>query len=347
MMKKLRLLFCLVILMAFTAPATGLAYTGNAVGQEDQGFYYTVKEGDTLWSIAEQFSSTPWEWPEIWSENVYIDNPNRIYPGQVLQIYRGNSQPSMRPFTDNIIFYYPNIDGASFVRKTPVRPAGQIFKLDDRGTIAGAVGDKLKIYISPEARMQLGDLLTVYRPLVSSNYRFARAAGDKYEVQAIVEVIRFEGNVAEAKVIKAYKPVVKGDYVVFYTPRQQEIQLIPSNREVEGIIMASDGNNVIMGSGMVAFIDKGYENGVKPGQFYTLYETASYVTTEPQPPSGNLFQGLADIFNPRAVREVNTSDIVGECIVIHAEANASTVYILRSLKPIMEGTQFRAFIYNY
>lgn len=345
MMKKLRLLFCLVILTALGAPCIGFAYNGG--NQDGQGFYYTVKEGDTLWSIAEQFSNTAWEWPEIWSENAYIENPNQIYPGQVLQIRRGAIKPQMRAFTDSIIFYYPNIDGVSFIRKAPVRPAGEVFKIDGYSTMSGAEGDKLKIYISPDARLQLGDMLTVFRRLQSTDYRVTRNVGEKYEIVAIVEVVRFEGNVAEGVVKKAYNPVLTGDQVVFYTPREQEIQLVPSNREVEGVVVASDINSLIMGSGMVAFIDKGRDNGVVPGQFYTLYETSSYITTQPQPATGNVVQGLADVFNPRGTREVTTQDIVGEIIVLHAESNAATVYILRSLKPIMEGTPFKAFVYDY
>lgn len=344
MINKLHLLFYLVIFTAFGAPLAGLSFAA-ANSQDGQGFYYTVKEGDTLNSISEKFANAPWEKPALWSNNVYLDDTSTIYPGQVVQVFRAPSQNAMTPLVNDIVFYYPNIDGASFIRKTPVRPAGEIFRLNDRGTYAGAVDDKLKVYIAPEAHLQLGDLLTVYRQLSSSDYRIGRSVGDKYEVMAIVKVDRFDGTVAEVSVVKAYKPISTGDKVVFYTPRNQEIELLPSNYEVDGAIIASDQNYSMMGSGMVAFIDKGTDDGIKPGQFYTLYETASYVTSEPQPPTDNLLQGLADGFSSRGIREIKTHDVVGEFIVVHAEPNAATVYILRSLRPIGEGTRFRAFVY--
>lgn len=68
--------------------AFGLS-AGPASGEEprlqsDPPERYTVKEGDTLWSIARQFLENPWRWPEIWQQNPGIENPHLIYPGDVL-----------------------------------------------------------------------------------------------------------------------------------------------------------------------------------------------------------------------------------------------------------------------
>jgi len=42
---------------------------------------YIVKKGDTLWDIANYFFKNPKKWLKIWERNLYISNPDLIYPG--------------------------------------------------------------------------------------------------------------------------------------------------------------------------------------------------------------------------------------------------------------------------
>src|SRR4029077_17787040 len=50
---------------------------------------YVVVPGDTLWSIAQRYTDSPWRWPELWGLNKEeIRNPHLIYPGYVIVLDR-------------------------------------------------------------------------------------------------------------------------------------------------------------------------------------------------------------------------------------------------------------------
>jgi hypothetical protein len=56
---------------------------------------YTVVEGDTLWDISGKFLHHPGQWPELWSNNSQIKNPNLIYPGDTIYFAVVNGKPQL------------------------------------------------------------------------------------------------------------------------------------------------------------------------------------------------------------------------------------------------------------
>lgn len=47
---------------------------------------HTIKAGDTLWALAQQYYSNPYLWPQLWESNTWITDAHWIYPGDVLLV---------------------------------------------------------------------------------------------------------------------------------------------------------------------------------------------------------------------------------------------------------------------
>ncbi|MCF7965981.1 MAG: LysM peptidoglycan-binding domain-containing protein [Methylobacter tundripaludum] len=56
---------------------------------------YTVVKGDTLWELSGKFLKHPWQWPELWSRNSQIKNPNLIYPGDTIYFSMVDGKPQL------------------------------------------------------------------------------------------------------------------------------------------------------------------------------------------------------------------------------------------------------------
>jgi len=57
---------------------------------------YVVVKGDTLWDISSRFLRDPWRWPEVWQGNPQVENPDLIFPGDVLVLTFIDGRPVLR-----------------------------------------------------------------------------------------------------------------------------------------------------------------------------------------------------------------------------------------------------------
>lgn len=57
---------------------------------------YVVRTGDTLWEIASRFLRDPWRWPDVWDFENKIENPQFIYPGDVVVLVKTNGKPMLK-----------------------------------------------------------------------------------------------------------------------------------------------------------------------------------------------------------------------------------------------------------
>lgn len=82
---------CLLLVLGYASAAFAAVSVKSSAPET-----YVVKDGDTLWGIANLYLEKPWLWPELWRNNVYIQNPHLIYPGNVLRlIFNERGDPAL------------------------------------------------------------------------------------------------------------------------------------------------------------------------------------------------------------------------------------------------------------
>lgn len=302
--------------------------------EHEVGYYYTIQKGDTLWDLSEQFFDSPWYWPDLWHENNQIPNPHWIYPGQQLRLFRGESVkrfdvplkapgesgPKEEPF-----YNYSPIDRVGFVSKVPVASSGRIFKVQESRKLISQ-GDMVYIQPSPGTAFKAGDRYTIYRivrKIVDSSNR--SLIGTQHYLTGVAEITHIESQFAVATIIKSYRSIHLDDLLMPFIAHSAKIILAISPQNMEGRIIGFDEDNTFSGDNMVAFMDKGENDGIKPGQEYSIYEQQTQrIDSESKDEV---------LLNP-----VN----FGRILVLLTQPTTSTVLITKSERIIVEGLKIGA-----
>jgi LysM repeat protein len=329
-----------------------LGFGAAAAEQNDQevsyeaGFYYTVGKGDTLWGISQRFNDTPWQWPDLWQKNDQITNPHWIYPGERIRLFRKTDKQHVQPAETpvaviqpqvetqtqtakpelDVHFLFMDIDKVGFIRKPPVRPDGEIFKvLEDKKLIS--VDDIVYIHNSDTGELSgftPGSRWMVYRTLPPTDASDAKETiGIQHYLLGVVEVTQNESQYSMAKVINSYRAMKVGDLLMPYKPCTTQFLVKDSTPGIQGEIIASEDHTKLIGENVIAFINKGKDDNIFPGQIYAI----SFQETAAVGPGGQLVPlRLVDI---------------GSFVVLRTEKTTSTVYVIDASRKITPGQMIR------
>ena len=300
------------------------------------GFYYTVQKGDTLWDLSQKFSDTPWQWPELWKENNQIANPHRIYPGERIRLYRRRAahgldegdQSGERPVEDGLVmtkmidYHYATIERVGFIRKEPVISHGAIFKVEGQKEMI-STGDL--VYIRPRENFALmpGKKYTIYRTLKPIVDRQTKEyIGIQHYFAGIVEITIKRPEFVLGRIVAAYRPIKVGDLLMPFQRRLPRLKIQDSPQGLRGQIITSEEHLAMFGESAIAFIDKGTQDGVQPGQLYWVFKQEQYR------------------INPDDKYDVTlTPVLLGELLVLHTEKTTATVTVTDSIRAMHTGAK--------
>ncbi len=323
--QRLAVALAVITLMLSFAPAVPPAQASGRTVEFESSIYYTIKQGDTLWDIAQKFYGTPAAWPEVWRQNPQIANPHRLTPGTRIRIF-GETRVEKIPEAISTqeekapappFFVYNSIDSVGLVRKDPVTSLGKIFAVRF-GPINGktTIGQDDLVYIKPARGVSMtpGDTFYVYRKLKPVYNPDGVNFGPQYYVTGIAEIVSLEKDYVAARVVRSFRTISVDDLLLPYKPRSRRIAITDSSPGIEGYLLSCEEGKIYFGAGDTAFIDKGHLDNIKVGQIYTVY-------TE------------------EALPEATVRANLGSLLVLHTEKHTATVLIVKSKDPMHAGVK--------
>ena len=371
-------------------PAVGQQQNGQAApapapaaASPEQAGKYLIRQGDTLWDIANAFYRDPFLWPLIWKSNPSVNDPDLIYPGNNLVIpslapveramsapeetapvqekavaERTQEQPAAPPQeeaeTPSLFQRRGSIEGVTpepekpttgsrfvlpeevptpIIDKYAMLSAGYVSDDEDskdylqgspkdpykgiHGTNILGYDDEVFIVIKSRESVNIGDRFTIYQPVHKVKHPdTGRSYGMLYRVNGILKVTGAkEANVYIARITLSFDAAVKGNLL---TPYQEPTLIYPAKekqvKNLTGQILEVPDRRSISGQADYVYLDKGKEDGVEPGDMFTV-------------------MGVPN-------RETGISMPVGEIQVLIVKSRTSTAVIKKSTDTMTTGSRY-------
>jgi hypothetical protein len=286
-------------LLSFLAAATLILLPASVKSEMQEIKEYTVKKGDTLWDISQAELRDPFLWPKIWKENQNIENPDRIYPAQIVKIPLYLLQVVHEPVTEEIFGQDP-VPEAEIVKviqssepvtldpivsKSVYLQSGYIAEtLDGAGSVSGSpIGRRLFgnndfVYVKTKNDANVGDKFIVVRKEQKVIHPVTREKmGYIINVLGIAEIDRFEYGQAIAKILVSFSDITIGDVLDTFSDIDPPVIAKPFRTpDADGYVVAAYKRRIMNTDYDIVYIDKGLEAGLHPGDLLRTVALGDY-----------------------------------------------------------------------
>lgn len=296
---------------------------------------YIVKKGDTLWDIANYFFKDPFKWLKIWEQNLYITNPDLIYPGNKiwfdasrqqqggLSIVRLKPQVVIKPAERlesgvDLSLLLTALARQDFIQPGEVNGVGHILDSKDLRIHFGA-NDRL--YMKMDGVAKTGDVFDVFR---SSDPIHDPQSGELVGILikhlGQIKITSQAQGVHSGIVIRAFEELSRGDRLK--PARVIDPHIVPSypDGQLEGSVLYIRNDAVEAGQDQVIGFSLGLNDGLKAGSVLSIHRAGRMVTDRV---TGE------EVHLPK--------EKIGEITVLVPQQTASIALITESTEPINIG----------
>jgi len=314
-MKKLGKALTLVSLLLW--PAALLAAAPDQV--------YTIKKGDTLWSISQRFIKDPHYWPSLWANNPAVTNPHLIYPGQRVAIRDGRliilpgEEAAAKPVAAVEQTQLPTREEAVTVKARRGTEGFVSIEEDDRIMLT----DNSRIFVhmhdaeqlQPGAKLALVEIGRKVKHPVTGQF-----LGHRISYLGNTEITAVKPPVATAVIREANMEIRRGARLIPLPPGPQTITLKKPQQALAGVIVDGEREKIALSQFDVVYVDLGQREGLEPGNMLYLYR-----------PRKGTHQSLP------GHRLALPDELLGAGVVLSTHDSTSAVLVLKSIGPIYVG----------
>lgn len=254
---------------------------------------YTVINGDTLWDISGKFLRDPWRWPEVWQGNPQVENPDLIYPGDVLVMTFIDGKPVLRSLRRETVKLSPTPRGTRYDAIPIIDPAAvdaylssplvtDENELRNAGYIVDGYDNRLLMgkYDKFYARNILDTEAEEYRVFRPGRHFVDPISGESLGWEAVhlgdANMMK-AGDPSRLSLTKAYKdvtlrdrlrPIYEKTALPFFFPKA------PDNEAIRGVILETPNSETELGALSVVALNLGEREGVQAGDVFRIRSQA-------------------------------------------------------------------------
>lgn len=260
---------------------------------------YTVVDGDTLWDISGKFLRDPWRWPEVWQGNPQVENPDLIYPGDVLVMTFVDGRPVLKALRRETVKLSPSARGTPYDAIPVIDPAAIAAyinsplvtdenELKNAGYVVDGFDNRLIMgkYDQFYARNILDTEADQYRVFRQGRHFVDPISGESLGWEAVhlgdANMLK-AGDPSRLSLTEAYedvglkdrlRPIYDKEALPFFFPKA------PDNDAVRGVILETPNKATEVGALSVVAISLGEREGMQVGDVLRI-KSQSVVKDDP------------------------------------------------------------------